>query len=93
MKPQMAEPFTIEKLVELMDQAGVGRVVVVPPSWPGESQRLHARGGQAFSRSLSVHEAHPCEERPQAAALLAERREQPGMLGVRLTFLGPARHR
>ena len=34
MKPQMPEPFTIEKLVPLMDQAGVDRVVVVPPSWP-----------------------------------------------------------
>jgi predicted TIM-barrel fold metal-dependent hydrolase len=36
MKPQMPEPFTIEKLVPLMDQAGVNRVVVVPPSWPGD---------------------------------------------------------
>ena len=36
MKPQMAEPFTIEKLVPLMNQAGVDRVVVVPPSWPGD---------------------------------------------------------
>ena len=32
MKPQMPEPFTIEKLVPLMDEAGVDRVVVVPPS-------------------------------------------------------------
>src|SRR5690348_8646241 len=36
MKPQMPEPFTIEKLMPLMDQAGVDRVVVVPPSWPGD---------------------------------------------------------
>ena len=36
MKPQMPEPFTVEKLVPLMDQAGVNRVVVVPPSWPGD---------------------------------------------------------
>ena len=35
-KPQMPEPFTIEKLVPLMDQAGVDRVVIVPPSWLGE---------------------------------------------------------
>jgi hypothetical protein len=34
MKPQMPEPFMIEKLVPLMDQAGVDRVVIVPPSWP-----------------------------------------------------------
>jgi len=36
MKPQMPEPFTIEKLVPLMDQAGLDRVVVVPPSWLGD---------------------------------------------------------
>src|ERR1700694_977200 len=36
MKPQLPEPFTIEKLVPLMDQAGVDRVVIVPPSWPGD---------------------------------------------------------
>src|SRR6202158_2667404 len=35
-KPQMPEPFTIEKLVLLMDQGGVDRVVIVPPSWPGD---------------------------------------------------------
>jgi hypothetical protein len=32
----MPEPFTIEKLVPLMDEAGVDRAVVVPPSWIGE---------------------------------------------------------
>src|SRR5712691_3090067 len=35
-KPQLPEPFTIEKLVPLMDEAGVERVVIVPPSWPGD---------------------------------------------------------
>src|SRR4029450_4906486 len=35
-RPQLPEPFTIEKLVPLMAEAGVDRVVVVPPSWPGD---------------------------------------------------------
>src|SRR5262249_56235462 len=34
LKPQMPEPFTIEKLVPLMDEAGVHPVLVVPPSSP-----------------------------------------------------------
>ena len=33
--PQLPEPFTIERLVPMMDEAGVDRVVIVPPSWPG----------------------------------------------------------
>jgi hypothetical protein len=28
--------FTIERLVPMMDEAGVDRVVIVPPSWPGD---------------------------------------------------------
>src|SRR5215510_4351605 len=35
-KPQMPEPFTIERLVTLMDEAGVERAVIVPPSWTGD---------------------------------------------------------
>src|SRR6201995_6102371 len=34
--PQLPEPFTIERLVPMMDEAGVDRVVIVPPSWPGD---------------------------------------------------------
>ena len=36
LKPQLPEPFTIERLVPMMDEAGVDRVVIVPPSWPGD---------------------------------------------------------
>ena len=35
-KPQLPEPMTIERLLPMMDEAGVDRVVVVPPSWPGD---------------------------------------------------------
>jgi predicted TIM-barrel fold metal-dependent hydrolase len=35
-KPQLPEPFTIEKLVPLIDQAGVDRVVVVPRARTGD---------------------------------------------------------
>jgi len=28
--------FTIERLLPMMDEAGVDRVVIVPPSWPGD---------------------------------------------------------
>ena len=36
MVPQLPEPFTIEKLSPMMDEAGVDRVVIVPPSWEGD---------------------------------------------------------
>jgi hypothetical protein len=40
LKPQMPEPFTIEKLVPMMDEAGVDRTVIVPLGLAGLSQRL-----------------------------------------------------
>ena len=62
MKPQMPEPFTIEKLIPLMDEAGVDRVVVVPPSWPGDrndygleaARRYPSRFGIMISRSTAA---------------------------------------
>src|SRR5690349_5770770 len=34
--PQLSEPFTLERLVPMMDEAGVDRAVIVPPSWTGD---------------------------------------------------------
>ena len=89
MKPQMPEPFTIEKLVPLMDQAGVDRVVVVPPSWPGDRNDYALEAARRYPNRFAVMGRIPLKN-PQAAALLPKWKEQPGMLGVRLTFLGPA---
>src|SRR4051794_21685294 len=35
-KPQLPEPFTIERVVPMLDEAGVDRVVIVPPTLEGE---------------------------------------------------------
>jgi predicted TIM-barrel fold metal-dependent hydrolase len=89
MKPQMPEPFTIEKLVPLMDGAGVDRVVVVPPSWPGDRNDYGLEAARRYPGRFHVMGRIPLKN-PASAALLPKWREQPGMLGVRLTFLGPA---
>jgi hypothetical protein len=65
MKPQMPEPFTIEKLVPLMDQAGVDRVVVVPPG----DRNDYRRSSQALSQSLRGHGPHPVEEPASGGAV------------------------
>src|SRR6516165_7099144 len=41
--PQMPEPFTIEKLVPLMDEAGVDRAVIVPPSGPATATIMESK--------------------------------------------------
>src|SRR5438477_10937852 len=54
LKPQMPEPFTIEKLLPLMDQAGVDRVVVVPPSWPGDRNDYALEAARKYPGRFAV---------------------------------------
>jgi predicted TIM-barrel fold metal-dependent hydrolase len=85
LKPQLPEPFTIEKLVPLMDEAGVDRVVVVPPSWPGDRNDYALEAAQRYPNRFHVMGRIPLQK-PESAALLPKWREQPGMLGVRVIF-------
>ena len=89
MKPQMPEPFTMEKLVPLMDEAGVDRAVIVPPSWPGDRNDYGIEAAKRYPDRFAVMGRIPLKN-PEPAALLPRWKEQPGMLGVRVTFLGLA---
>src|SRR5262249_19607009 len=89
MKPQMLEPFTIEKRLALMDEAGVDRVVIVPPAWPGDRNDYALEAARRYPNRFHVMGRIPLKD-PSSAALLPKWKEQPGMLGVRVTFLGPA---
>jgi predicted TIM-barrel fold metal-dependent hydrolase len=84
-KPQLPEPFTIERLLPMMDEAGINRVVIVPPSWPGDRNDYAIEAAKRYPARFGIMGRIPVEK-PQSAALLPKWREQPGMLGVRLTF-------
>src|SRR5262245_44799338 len=88
MKPQMPEPFTIEKLVALMDEAGVDRAVIVPPSWPGDRNDYGVEAARRYPNRFGVMGRIPLQD-PKSAALLPTWKQQPGMLGVRVTFNTP----
>src|SRR5215813_7702675 len=75
LKPQMPEPFTIEKLVPLMDEAGVDRVVVVPPSWPGDRNDYGLEAAKRYPHRFAAMGRIPLKN-PQAAALLPKWKEQ-----------------
>ena len=85
-KPQLPEPFTIEKLLALMDEAGVDRAVIVPPSWPGDRNDYGLEAAQRHPNRFAVMGRVPITK-PESAELLPKWREQPGMLGARLTFM------
>jgi hypothetical protein len=71
-----------------MDEAGVDRVVMVPPSWPGDRNDYGLEAAQRYPQRFAVMGRIPLEK-PESAAGLPKWKEQPGMLGIRLTFLGP----
>src|SRR5262245_15183716 len=59
LQPQLPEPFTIERLVPMMDEAGVDCAVIVPPSWPGDRNDYALEAVKALSNPLPRHGPHP----------------------------------
>ena len=85
-KPQLPEPFVIERLLPLMDEAGVDRAVIVPPSWPGDRNDYGLEAAQRHPNRFAVMGRLPVQD-PKSAALLPDWKKQKGMLGARLTFM------
>jgi len=84
-QPQLPEPFTIERLIPMMDEAGVDRAVIVPPSWPGDRNDYAIEAVKRYPNRFRIMGRIPLEN-PKSAELLPKWQEQPGMVGVRLTF-------
>lgn len=88
-QPQMPEPLTVERLLPMMDDAGVDRVVIVTPSWTGDRNDVGLDAAKRYPSRFGVM-GRISLKNPKSAELLAGWKQQPGMLGVRLTFLGNA---
>jgi predicted TIM-barrel fold metal-dependent hydrolase len=82
--PHRDPPLGAEELLGLMDEAGVDRAILLPPSWDGKNDLV-----------LEAAEAHPDRfavmgridhRAPDAPEQVANWRKQPGMLGMRLSF-------
>lgn len=82
------EPLGKDELLQEMDAAGVDRVAIVPPSWEGDRNDLALEAARLHPEHFAVM-GRLAIERPESRALIKGWREQPGMLGVRLTFHSP----
>src|SRR5260221_1155047 len=87
-QPQLPVPFTIERAVSMMDEAGVDRAVIVPPSWPGDRNDYGLEAVKRYPERFRVMGRIPLQD-PKSADLLPKWKEQPGMLGVRGIFNNP----
>lgn len=87
-KPQMPEPFTIEKAIALMDEGGIDRAVIVTPALLGANNNYSLEAVRRYPSRFAVM-GRIAQNNPAAAKQLASWKEQPGMLGIRVSFLGP----
>src|SRR4029077_17382193 len=78
-------PFSYYELSARMDEAGVDRVVIVPPSWEGYHNEYAMEAARKWPRRFAVMGRLRLDD-PKSKDLLASWKDQPGMLGVRHTF-------
>ncbi|MBM3643852.1 MAG: amidohydrolase [Alphaproteobacteria bacterium] len=86
--PAHREPLGKDELLGAMDQAGVARAILVPPSWEGDRNDLSIAAARAHPDRFAVMGRFNPDQ-PDAREVLAGWRRQPGMLGMRFTFHTP----
>jgi predicted TIM-barrel fold metal-dependent hydrolase len=84
-KAHLETPIGYRELSAMMAEAGVDRAILVPPSWEGDRIDYSLEAVAKFPRRFAIMGRIPINK-PQARQMLETWKDQPGMLGVRLTF-------
>ena len=80
--------FSAAELLEEMDEAGVDAAVIHPPEWDPTSSELAVEAASRHPGRLSVLGNFPLDA-PESRSLVAGWKQQPGMLGLRFSFMEP----
>ena len=84
-KPHRPEPLGHEELLREMDGAGVHRAVLVPPTWEADRNDTSMEAARLYPDRFRGH--GPADlGRAREPGRMATWKDQPGMLGIRLTF-------
>jgi predicted TIM-barrel fold metal-dependent hydrolase len=84
-RPQIPEPMTIERVVSMIDEAGVDRVVIVPPTLEGERYDYGQEAARRYPGRFATMGRIKLDN-PNEVRRLASWRQQPALLGVRLNI-------
>jgi predicted TIM-barrel fold metal-dependent hydrolase len=87
-QPQLADGFTAEQMLAAMDEAGVDRAIIVPPTWAGDGNETAHDTVAAYPDRFAIM-GRIDTEAPGAADLLERWLQQPNLLGIRMTFRVP----
>ena len=80
-----ATPWTADEVLRLMDENGVERSVLVPPSFSDSDNELCLQAAHDHPDRFAVM-GRIAPQRPESIDGFLRWREQPGMLGVRMTL-------
>ena len=84
-RAHLSVPLDAETVIGMMDEAGVDRAILVPPSLEGDRNDLALKAARDYPRRFAVMGRLKIDD-PAAPARFKDMKSQPGMLGVRLTF-------
>ena len=80
--------FSADELLREMDAGGVDAAVIHPPGWDPSSGDVALEAARQHPSRLAIL-GRLSLDRPESRALLDGWKRQPGMLGLRFTFLQP----
>lgn len=83
------EAFSFEECLELMDGAGIDRVVIVPPSWEGDRIDYSLEAAGAHPDRFGIMARVPQNDPTEGRALMREFASIDAIKGIRLTFHRP----
>ncbi|HVN61725.1 MAG TPA: amidohydrolase family protein [Gaiellaceae bacterium] len=83
------EAFSYEELVQLMDEGGVDRAILVPPSWEGDRLDYSLEACENYPERLGIMARVTLNKPEEGKAQLREYATISHVKGVRLTFHRP----
>ena len=91
-RAQLKYPFSYAMMLKEMDSAGVGAAILVPPTWEGARNDYALEAVRKHPRRFAIMGRIELEK-PESRALIPGWRDQPGMMGFRISFLGAQKNR
>jgi predicted TIM-barrel fold metal-dependent hydrolase len=84
-KPHRVIPLGHEDLLREMELAGVQRTVLVPPTWEGDRNDTSLEAARLYPDRFAVM-GRLAIDKPESRALMPTWKQQPHMLGIRMSF-------
>ena len=86
--PHRSTPYQLDEAIRDMDAAGVDGAILHPPSWDADSNALSIEAVRRYPRRFAILGRIPLD-RPELRGTIETWKQQPGMVGLRYTFLQP----